>query len=692
MTLVRNGTAKERRMKRRGQTPVTEQLCERVKELDCLYGILALIDNPDIPLEAMLQGIVDLIPPAWQYAESTAARILLGDREYRSEGFCENPWLLAQDLKVRGDSVGRIEVCHLEEKPDQDEGPFLQEKRTLLDAIARQVGKAIEYRQAELASITGRAKAEAAPPAGLSTPGPLPQTILELSPQSDLDDLLHSIVSRATELLEGTAGGIYLYRPDRDVLEWVVVTGPNVLPIGSIVHKGEGLVGRVWQTGEPQIVDNYQQWKGRLVHLDVHSWGGMVGIPIRQGREDRPGDCLGVLTVMKESPGRFSPNDVKFLDLFASQAALAIRNVRLYRLAQQELAERRQAEQAVLESEERLRSTISSMDDLLFVIDQDGYFLDYYHPLATSGQMPIPPEAFLGKTVVEVMPPEISVPFEKALEAVADTGQPQQFDYSLGLQGEKRWYGAKLSQRRDSRGAFGGVTVVVRDITERKQAEERIRASLREKEVLLKEVHHRVKNNLQVISSLLDMQACSVQDGAAVAALEDSQYRVRTMAYVHERLYQSENLASIDVAEYLDSLVGNLLAAYKGGAHHVSVDTSITPIPLDLDSAISLGLIANELISNCLKYAFPPDHQGPCRIRVRLDVSDGDRITLEVSDNGAGLPPDLSPENAQSLGLRLVEMLTQQLHGKLELDRNEGTAFRLTFALPELEASGEVEF
>jgi two-component sensor histidine kinase len=121
------------------------------------------------------------------------------------------------------------------------------------------------------------------------------------------------------------------------------------------------------------------------------------------------------------------------------------------------------------------------------------------------------------------------------------------------------------------------------------------------------------------------------------------------------------------------------------------VDTSIAPIALDLDSAISVGLVVNELVSNCLKYAFPPGHEGVCKVWVGLDLSDRNRIVLEVRDNGVGLPPDLAPDNARSLGLRLVDMLAQQLRGKLELDRSEGTAFRLTFAGPELESSGEVE-
>jgi PAS domain S-box-containing protein len=678
-------------MNERALALVKDQLSERVKELDCLYGMSALIEEPDVTLEAILQGIVDLVPPAWQYPEITAARIILGDQVFNSERFRTSSWLQAQDLVVRGDSVGRIEVCYLEERPEQDEGPFLQEKRALLNAIACRLSTIIEHHQEILAEIAERAGVEAALQKRTDQLETLRQTIFDLSPQSELDDLLHSIVSRATELLEGTAGGVYLYRSDQDVLEWVVATGPNVSPTGSIVLRGEGLSGRVWQTGEPLIVTDYQQWEGRLTATDVHSWGGIVGIPIRYGPGHSQGEFLGVLNVMKESPGRFSPNDAKFLDLFAGQAALAIRNVRLYELAQQELAERKQAEKAVLESEERLRSTISSMDDLLFVLDQDGYFLDYYHPLSTSGRLYIPPEAFLGKPVTEVMPPEVSGSFRSALEALATAHKAQQFDYSLILQGEKRWFSAKLSRRIDSQGEFGGVTVVVRDITERKHAEERIRASLLEKEVLLKEVHHRVKNNLQVITSLLDMQAYSLHDAAAIAALEDSQNRVRTMAYVHERLYQSDNLASIDVEEYLDSLVGHLRTAYEGAAHRITTNSSIAPIALDLDSAICVGLIVNELVSNSLKYAFPPGYQGVGSIWVGLNVSDGGRVALEVTDNGVGLAPDLSPDSAQSLGLRLVGMLTQQLRGTLEVDRSAGTAFRLTFSGPALGSSGEVE-
>jgi two-component sensor histidine kinase len=219
------------------------------------------------------------------------------------------------------------------------------------------------------------------------------------------------------------------------------------------------------------------------------------------------------------------------------------------------------------------------------------------------------------------------------------------------------------------------------EVAERKRTEERIKASLQEKEVLLKEVHHRVKNNLQVISSLLDIQALSIHSPEAIEALEDSRHRVRTMAFVHERLYQSEDLSSIGAAEYVTNLVGHLFAAYEGRAS-ADLCLQIETVFLDLDTAIACGLLINELVSNALKHAFPTGWEGAGKVRVALQSLEDGRLELQVSDNGVGLPGGLDPEQSESLGLRLVQMLTQQLRGTLEVDRHAGTAVRITFADP----------
>jgi two-component sensor histidine kinase len=215
------------------------------------------------------------------------------------------------------------------------------------------------------------------------------------------------------------------------------------------------------------------------------------------------------------------------------------------------------------------------------------------------------------------------------------------------------------------------------EITERVQAEEQIQAALREKEVLLKEIHHRVKNNLQVMCSLLYLQSKNIEDEKTLELLQDGENRVRSMALVHERLYHSEDLARVDFTEYVRSLTGYLFRSY--GVHRgvIQLRLDANDIYLGVDTAVPCGLMVNELVSNCLKHAFPGGRGGEIRIKLR---SDDDTFTLTVSDNGVGFPEGLDFQNTESLGLRLINTLAGQLEGTIELDRSNGTAFEITFA------------
>ncbi len=215
--------------------------------------------------------------------------------------------------------------------------------------------------------------------------------------------------------------------------------------------------------------------------------------------------------------------------------------------------------------------------------------------------------------------------------------------------------------------------VLMQDVTERRVAEERIRLSLKEKEVLLKEVHHRVKNNLQIISSLLNLQSKYIKDDQALEMFKESRNRIRSMTLIHEKLYRSKDLANIDVAEYIQNLSSNLFRSYSAG--RVSLKTQVDDILLGIDTAIPCGLIINELVSNSLKHAFP-EKQG--EIFVDLHRDDG-RFTLIVRDNGVGLPESVDFRNTDSLGLQLVCTLTDQLDGAIELNRTGGTEFKITF-------------
>ena len=218
------------------------------------------------------------------------------------------------------------------------------------------------------------------------------------------------------------------------------------------------------------------------------------------------------------------------------------------------------------------------------------------------------------------------------------------------------------------------------DITERKQAEEQIRASLAEKEVLLREVHHRVKNNLQVISSLISLQADSLTDERMRAVFNDVRDRVRAMALVHEQLYQTGNLAQLNFAEYAASLLHYLWRSHGALAEKVRLHCLIAPIVLPIETAVPCGLILNELSGNALKHGFPNGRAGEVTVTLEHDPAT-ETACLRVSDNGIGLPVERDWRQSGSLGLRLVRILTGQLRGTLETGTGPGTEFKITFCL-----------
>ena len=224
------------------------------------------------------------------------------------------------------------------------------------------------------------------------------------------------------------------------------------------------------------------------------------------------------------------------------------------------------------------------------------------------------------------------------------------------------------------------------DITERKRTEDQIQASLKEKEVLVREVHHRVKNNLQVIYSLLRLQSKSITDPKALELFQDSQARVKAMALLHETLYQSQDLSHIDMEGYISTLTGQLFKSYGISSNAVRLKLTIAPVSLSMETAITCGLLINELVSNSLKYAFPNGRPG--EVAIQLSSNHNGAYTMIVGDDGVGLPPDIDVAAVRSLGWQLVPMLVEQLNGTYELHRSAGTTVKLTFS--ELSYKGRV--
>ncbi len=272
------------------------------------------------------------------------------------------------------------------------------------------------------------------------------------------------------------------------------------------------------------------------------------------------------------------------------------------------------------------------------------------------------------------------------------TGEPVQ-DVVMGVfhpqEGAYRWININaIPLFRAGESCPYQVYTTFNDITDRKRAEDRLQASLREKEMLLKEIHHRVKNNLQVIASLLDLQAESIQDPAVLQMFQESRNRVRAMGLVHEQLYRSRDLSRIRAARYVPDLVNHLLSIY--GSTAVAIDTciQIDDVHLGVDTAIPCGLLITELVSNAFKHAFPDleagswDGEEGRQVYVELKADGDEKIRLVVRDNGVGLPPQLDWRRTPSLGLQLVDLLSRQIHGSVELDQTLGTKFTITFTDP----------
>jgi PAS domain S-box-containing protein len=261
--------------------------------------------------------------------------------------------------------------------------------------------------------------------------------------------------------------------------------------------------------------------------------------------------------------------------------------------------------------------------------------------------------------------------------------KPSFADYRFQRQdGTVIWVMGQAAPEMNPQGQIVGYVGTITDISERKRAEELNRAQLAEKEVLLKEVHHRVKNNLMTIIGLVKMQESKVPDGSMAGLLRELEGRVRSMAIVHENLYKSTDLTRVDLQDYIEMLSAHIRALF-GSERPIRFSVQAVGAEVDLDTAIPCGLILNELITNAFQHAFRGDRphcgQGQCEVVVTVKREGGELI-LTVSDNGVGLPETLDWEKAETLGLKLIKMLSRQINGSIEVDRARGTAFRLKFA------------
>lgn len=344
-----------------------------------------------------------------------------------------------------------------------------------------------------------------------------------------------------------------------------------------------------------------------------------------------------------------------------------------------DITERKEAELYLQMNEERYRELFDGSSDGVIVYEavNDGNdFLIIDLNLAVEEIEIVKKEDILGKSVLEIFPGIKSFGLFDVLKRVWKTGKPEHFPVSF-------YQDQRISGWRENyvyRLPSGEIVAIYEDATIRKTAEEQIKLSLKEKELLLKEVHHRVKNNLQIISSLLHLQEKYIRDKNDLEIFQDSQNRVKSMAMIHEKLYQSESFSKVDFKDYIQSLISNLYYSFGIKNERIQLETLIDEIYFNIDKAITCGLLLNELISNCFKHAFPDERKGKISLKIKKELH---KYLLVVNDNGIGINENIDSNSTGSLGFQLINSLVAQLGGFMNYKSNKdgfsGTEFIISF-------------
>ncbi len=339
---------------------------------------------------------------------------------------------------------------------------------------------------------------------------------------------------------------------------------------------------------------------------------------------------------------------------------------------------RREAAVALQENERRLRKAqeIAHVGDWEWEITSGSvHWSDELYRIYGFNPGEIAPDYDL---VVDAMHPDSRDAFLIAIDAALRGVRPFEMDYTFFRKDGSEAVLHTIGQIvHDGAGNPERMVGIVQDITQHKHAEEKMKAALWEKDILLKEIHHRVKNNLQIIASMLRLQSRQIRDVEARILFEESRNRVQAMSLIHERLYRTENLACISFKEYVDELVENIFSLPPGNASLLQKHIAVEEIVLDVNYAIPCGLIINELVSNSLRHAFPDGRKGAVEIKMHRDKKG--TMALSIKDNGIGFPGGADLVNTKTLGLQLVLSLVKQLNGTIELDRSEGSEIRIAF-------------
>jgi PAS domain S-box-containing protein len=450
---------------------------------------------------------------------------------------------------------------------------------------------------------------------------------------------------------------IEYYNESQQQMELVAAAGIPAHSIPMHVPVAQTLSGVVAQSGQPvietQALDRPEYAYAPLRELGVQTF---VCVPmILHAR------VIGTLALAHPEPISLTTRLVPWARSLANVLALMV--------------DRARAEEQIAASAQQSRAILDKLATGVVVVDADGRYT--FANARAALMFGLTPAEVVGRTHFDVLPPEVAQTYLERNRRFIATNAAEEYEATFTLPVGERTFFIADQVLTDAQGTGYALLSSSIDITARVRAEAALRDLLHEKEVLLKEIHHRVKNNLQVVMSLLRLQSRQVTDAQAVAALRDSRQRVEVMALVHELLYRTEDMAAINAALYFQQLGTQLTQIYAATPNQITLSVVAEGIGLSLNQAVPCGLIVSELIANSLKYAFPDGQPGA--IGVDLRATSPDRLTLTVWDTGVGIAPNADGTSPQSLGMTLVHDLVRQLRGSVVIANGVGVIVTITF-------------
>lgn len=567
---------------------------------------------------------------------------------------------------------------------------FNEKDLRTLESLSKQVTaatvNALLYQKAQN-EILEKEKAESALKARTSELSILYEAQKKLSGSLDIEKVYENSYKTVTGIMACDSMLISSFDAKSQMISIVSASSDGQKPDAALFRplplapEGFGIQSTVIRTGESKLILNYKEHYAKTINRyslsitgqqDNKMYSSALVVPLKMDE-----DVIGVIQVLSFKENAYNENDLRILESLAGSITAATLNASLYQRAQTEIAERINKENEISEIRKNLEEAqrIAHIGSWVYN-SEDGRIYNSSEIYRILGIDHDTDSFSFDKAMDFIHPEDKERTRSKLHKAIEDKSHYTNEDRIVRPNGEVRYVKIVGEPIVDHRGNIKGVQGTLQDITDIKLINDELLRSLGEKELMLKEIHHRVKNNLQVVSSLLRLQSETITDAAAIGYLKMSEQRVRSMALIHQQLYRTKDLTKIDFRQYLEELCNYLFFAYDVRRTDIGLNLRVDEIYFAIDTALPCGLIVNELVTNSLKHAFTETKKG--EITVSLTKEDGFKNILMIKDNGSGAEP-IDFENSTTLGMELVKTLTEQLEGTIKVNTQNGTEICISF-------------